>query len=90
MRTLHILASISALIVTCTAWETCLDEASANQVAGNFAGLISNYSDELANASLAEDFTDYSDSVIELINSGCTGPVPVSSISSTPFPASFD
>jgi hypothetical protein len=44
----------------------------ATKVANNFKTLIDNYSDSLANASLTKDFVDYSDSVGELINGGCT------------------
>lgn len=55
----------------------CMNDKQAQQVATNFKDLIAAYSDELADAALTEDFTDYSDSVTELINSGCTGPQPV-------------
>ena len=56
----------------------CMSDADAAQVANNFETLIADYSDELADAALASDFSDYSDSVNELINSGCTdGPAPV-------------
>lgn len=50
----------------------------AYQVAMNFQALITTYSDTLADTFLAADFVDYSDSVAELINSGCMGPQPVS------------
>ncbi|CAK1355190.1 hypothetical protein CB0940_01055 [Cercospora beticola] len=50
---------------------TCLSDQEAQGVADNFRNLIADYSDALANASLTEDFVDYSDSVIELINNGC-------------------
>lgn len=76
MRAFSILASLAALTVS--TYAACLDHAAAGQVAANFKGLIATYSDELANATLTEDFHDYSDSVIELINSGCTTPVAVS------------
>lgn len=58
--------------------KSCMSDADAQQVATNFGHLLDNYSDTLANESLTVDYTDYSDSVIELINSGCTGPVAVS------------
>lgn len=58
----------------------CMSDADAQQVATNFKELIANYSDELADASMTTDFTDYSDSVNELINSGCTGPQTVSQL----------
>ena len=51
---------------------------SAQQVATNFATLITSYSDALADASLTVDFVDYSDSVNELINNGCSTPNTVS------------
>jgi hypothetical protein len=57
---------------------SCMTDADAQQVANNFRDLIANYTDALADRSLTSDFTDYSDSVIELINNGCNGPVPVS------------
>ncbi|USW47324.1 hypothetical protein Slin15195_G006430 [Septoria linicola] len=50
----------------------CLSDKEAQAVATNFKNLIANYSNELANASLTTDFVDYSDSVIELINNGCS------------------
>lgn len=50
----------------------CMSDAAATTVANNFQTLIAAYSDELANATLTEDFVDYSDSVGELINGGCT------------------
>ncbi|KAK3109518.1 hypothetical protein LTR53_017148 [Teratosphaeriaceae sp. CCFEE 6253] len=56
---------------------TCMSADEANQVALNFNHLISDYSDELANASLTVGFVDYSDSVSTLIDSGCTGPQPL-------------
>ena len=56
----------------------CMSDADAQQVATNFKNLIADYSDALADSSLTTDFTDYSDSVNELINSGCTGPQAVS------------
>jgi hypothetical protein len=50
----------------------CMSDSDATKVANNFKTLIDNYSDKLANASLTTDFVDYSDSVGELINGGCT------------------
>lgn len=47
----------------------CLNDDQAQQVADTWAALIQNYSDELADATLTEDFTDYSESVNTLINS---------------------
>lgn len=54
---------------------SCMNKDEAQQVATNFKDLIVEYSDSLANSSLTVDFVDYSDSVIELINSGCTNSV---------------
>ena len=51
----------------------------ATTVANNFKTLIAAYSDDLANAVLTENFVDYSDSVITLIDSGCTSPVALGS-----------
>ncbi|KAK3648400.1 hypothetical protein LTR56_007517 [Elasticomyces elasticus] len=56
---------------------TCMSADEANQVALNFNHLISDYSDDSANATLTEGFVDYSDSVISLIDGGCTGPLPL-------------
>ncbi|CAK4030984.1 Hypothetical predicted protein [Lecanosticta acicola] len=49
----------------------CLTDSAASRVANNFAALIRSYTPELAEQALCTDFTDYSDSVAELINSGC-------------------
>jgi len=57
----------------------CMSDSQAQQVATNFKDLIANYSDALANATVAVDFIDYSASVNTLINSGCTGPVDLNS-----------
>ena len=57
----------------------CMTDGDAQTVANNFEALIANYSDALANKTLTVNFHDYTDSVIELIDSGCpNGPVPVS------------
>lgn len=47
----------------------CISDSQADQVATTWAALIQNYSNELADATLTEDFTDYSESVNTLINS---------------------
>lgn len=49
-----------------------MSDSDAKKVANNFKTLIDEYSDKLANQTLTEDFIDYSDSVGELINGGCT------------------
>jgi len=54
--------------------DTCMTYDQATVVANNFKTLISNYSNAAADSYLTEDFTDYSDGVTELINSGCQGP----------------
>jgi hypothetical protein len=65
----------------------CMTAAEAQQVADNYAELIRSYSDELAIAALAPDFTDYSESVNSLINTcpqgkaAKAGPVPLLSAS---------
>lgn len=57
----------------------CMTYDQATKVANNFGSLISAYSNASAEAYLTVDFTDYSDSVSELINSGCPdGPATVS------------
>lgn len=50
----------------------CMSDSNANTVANNFKTLIASYSDAFADQTLAVDFVDYSDSVIELINGACT------------------
>jgi len=55
---------------------TCMTTSNAVKVAQNFRSLIHDeFNTTLAQTALTKDFVDYSDSVIELINSGCTGPV---------------
>ena len=59
--------------------DTCMTYDQATVVANNFKTLIAAYTDDLAEQVMAVDFTDYSDSVTSLINSGCTSPVPFGS-----------
>jgi hypothetical protein len=47
----------------------CVSDAQADQIASDYAALIVSYSDALADAALAPNFTDYSESVNTLINS---------------------
>lgn len=47
----------------------CLNDDQAKQIADTWGALIQNYSDELADATLTQNFTDYSESVNTLINS---------------------
>ncbi|KAH9837403.1 hypothetical protein Tdes44962_MAKER08369 [Teratosphaeria destructans] len=54
--------------------DTCMTYDQATQVANNFKTLISAYSTDAANQYLTADYTDYSDSVTTLIDSGCQGP----------------
>lgn len=57
-----------------------MTDAEANRVANNFKTLISDYSNATAERVLCTSFSDYSDSVIELINNGCpNGPIPLGS-----------
>ncbi|KAH9842242.1 S-adenosyl-L-methionine-dependent methyltransferase [Teratosphaeria destructans] len=51
-----------------------MNDDQAYRVASNFGSLISAYSNASAQAYLTTNYTDYTDSVIELINSGCNGP----------------
>ncbi|KAK5116638.1 hypothetical protein LTR62_007312 [Meristemomyces frigidus] len=56
----------------------CMDDDQALVVANNFASLVSAYTQADAEAVLSPTFSDYSDSVIALIDSGCpSGPVPL-------------
>jgi len=76
MRSFSSILALSALAVGAIAQApACMNDKAAQQVATNFKDLIAAYSDELADAALTEDFTDYSDAVTELINSGCQGPM---------------
>ncbi|KAK4569858.1 25S rRNA (adenine2142-N1)-methyltransferase [Recurvomyces mirabilis] len=67
----------------------CMNDAQAQQVANNFKGLISAYTNDLANAVLTTDVQDFSDSVIELIDGGCPssspGPAPYIALGSPTF-----
>jgi len=60
--------------------DTCMTYDQAQVVANNFKTLIAEYSNSFADQTLTVDFEDYSDSVTELINSGCTGPQPLGSV----------
>jgi hypothetical protein len=55
----------------------CLCDSDADVIGNDFAQLISNYSADFANKVLANDYTDQSDSVNTLIDSGTTSPIPV-------------
>ena len=55
----------------------CLCDSDADQIAQDFADLISNFNETFANLVLAEDYTDQSDSVNTLIDSGGVSPIPV-------------
>jgi len=89
MRSIAIVAGLFAVAALATPTpvkreEPCDDDAppcltydQATVVANNFGSLISAYSVADANKYLTVDYTDYSDSVTELINGGCTGPQPL-------------
>lgn len=82
MRSVFALAALAATVTaTATPWHSwgtkrttsnCMSDDAASKVANNFRTLIASYSDSFANETLAVDFVDYSDSVIELINGACT------------------
>ena len=82
MRSVFALAALAvtahAAAAPWSSWGTkkttsnCMSDSDAKKVANNFKTLIDEYSDKLANQTLTEDFIDYSDSVGELINGGCT------------------
>ena len=55
----------------------CLCDSDADVIANDFAQLISNFSTDFANNVLADDYTDQSDSVNTLIDSGTTSPIAV-------------
>jgi hypothetical protein len=55
----------------------CLCDSDAEVIGNDFAQLISNYSATFANEVIADDYTDQSDSVNTLIDSGTTSPIPV-------------
>ena len=81
---LFAVASLASPLVAraddCEDGTPCMTYDQASTVANNFASLISAYSNASANAYLTANFEDYSDSVSELINSGCpNGPATVSS-----------
>jgi len=56
----------------------CMTYDQATAVANNFRQSIVNYSNESTIEHFTVDFVDYSASVNTLINSGCTGPQPLS------------
>lgn len=58
--------------------DTCLTMDQATHVAQTWAGLIANYSDSVALASIVEDFVDYSESVNSLINNCPQGAAAIS------------
>lgn len=58
----------------------CLTDDDATTVAGYFVDLIADYSTSLANAVLADDYTDQADSVNTLIDNGGTSPIPLGSL----------
>ncbi|KAK3675350.1 hypothetical protein LTR78_004860 [Recurvomyces mirabilis] len=69
--------SVLATTVLSTASAQCLLQSDANTLATNFGKLVSNYSEALANKTLAPDFIDYSESVNTLIDNGGDTPVPL-------------
>lgn len=65
---------------TCSNAPACMTMAEAQVVASGFGALIANANPTTFNASanslLTVNYHDYSDSVSELINKGCSGPAP--------------
>lgn len=53
----------------------CLCDSDADQIANDFADLISNFNKTFAEQVLADDYTDQSDSVNTLIDNGGTSPI---------------
>ena len=76
MRTQLLISTLVGLFSLATAtFPSCMSSSAAQQVASNFQALIDQpFSTSLAKAALTPNFHDYSDSVIELINKGCTTP----------------
>lgn len=77
MRFSSTIAAIAAVYLPAANALGCLTETEANTLAKNFGLLISDYSKSLADATIAPSFTDYSESVNTLIDSGHTGPQPL-------------
>lgn len=77
-----VLATVSLLSAAVSAAPSaaCMTKSDAARVAGNFKALINEeFNTTLAKTAMTADFTDYSDSVNELINNGCpNGPAVVS------------
>lgn len=75
MRISNLTAVAYAILATSDAF--CLSNSQAEVIGDDFAQLISNYSAAFANIVLANDYTDQSDSVNTLIDSGTESPIPV-------------
>ncbi|EME43651.1 hypothetical protein DOTSEDRAFT_72870 [Dothistroma septosporum NZE10] len=65
------IAGLAIVALANPAKRACMTDDDANRVANNFRTLITDYSNATAAQVLCTDFTDYSDSVSELINNGC-------------------
>lgn len=79
MRTFSVLVWATTLLASANAWPHgwCLCRDEAEVIGNDFALLISDYNATFANLVLADDYTDQSDSVNTLIDSGTTAPIPV-------------
>jgi len=88
MRVSSVLAAAALLAgsaVAANSWAQprssfCLCDSDADVIANDFAQLISNFSQSFADQVLAPDYTDQSDSVNTLIDSGTTSPIPLGSL----------
>ena len=83
MRVSAVIALTTGLLVTQESWARphdafCLSDSDADVIGNNFAQLISNYSKAFATEVLADDYTDYTDSVITLMDNAGTAPLTVS------------
>jgi hypothetical protein len=58
----------------------CLCDSDADQIANDFAELISNFNETFAELVLADDYIDQSDSVNTLIDSGGVSPIPLGAL----------
>lgn len=80
VASLFSLGALAAPALTERGIAACIDNNDASQIANAFADLIRlPFNTTLAKNFMTTNFHDYSDSVIELIDSGCSGPVALGS-----------
>lgn len=83
-RSLAIVYLLPFGILTAAGWSNCLNGSEAQNLAHDYGYLISSwvlnttYSEALGNTTIAENYFDYSDSVVALESEGCAfGPQPL-------------